>query len=218
MNPTEPSPPRAHVHAVPSLSAPFSGVLDLSPAAATAPESFFSVLDRRESKCSSTLLSVEQVSDVLWHGCRERSQIGSHRSHRASPSAGGLHPIYIVIQRISAVDGDFLYDAAGHRLLRLHVLEPERLKLIKRAELCLPRTPATLFWLVGVPGRTAAKYPSPGFFVERDAGYLAATITLVATATRLCTVPLGATGFPHLNHLTDWSEEIKPLGAVNIGQ
>lgn len=90
------------------------------------------------------------------------------------------------------------------------MLEPKSLKLIKQAELCLPSTPATLFWLVGVPGRTAVKYPSPALLVERDAGFLAATITLVATAASLNTVPLGATGFPHLNQMSSMSVGTRP--------
>jgi SagB-type dehydrogenase family enzyme len=155
---------------------------------------------------------------LLWHACRQRSTMGDHRSHRAAPSAGGLHPVSVVIQRIANVDGAFLYDPVGHQLLKLEVGQDESRALMERAEACLPCKPATLLWLVGAPGRTAAKYLRPDSLIKRDAGFLAATITLVATAMMHKAVPLGLSGFPHLNRLTDWSTEIDALGAINIGQ
>nr|WP_131542581.1 hypothetical protein [Paraburkholderia hospita] len=124
----------------------------------------------------------------------------------------------VVIQQIDKLDGVFLYDPIAHRLLKIHELEPESQKLVQRAEACLPCPPATLLWLVGVPGRTAAKYPSPESLMRLDAGFLAATISLVATALCLSSVPLGTSGSSHLKALTEWSTLIEPLGGVNIGQ
>ncbi|KMZ12166.1 Queuosine Biosynthesis QueC ATPase [Candidatus Burkholderia humilis] len=59
MSLTEPGAPRTHVHAVPALSAPFIGVFDLTHGNEQTTEGFLSVLNRRQSVCSSSSLTLK---------------------------------------------------------------------------------------------------------------------------------------------------------------
>ncbi|MGQ7935501.1 hypothetical protein [Paraburkholderia sp. D1E] len=137
-------------------------------------------------------------------------------SHRASPSAGGLHPIEIVVQGLSDHAGLFHYDPESHRLIELEYGQFAQEKLFAEAEACLPCSAATIFWMLAVPQRTEMKYSNADTLILRDAGALIATLVLCATALQLFSAPLGTRGEPMLSNLTTWSLPVVGVGGVHV--
>ena len=129
------------------------------------------------------------------------SQLGFALSYRPAPSAGGIHPVHLVVH---SPDSPVLqrYDPFRHRLCNLDC--PVRPAEV-RAELnkIASGEQATMLLMVAEPGRTAAKYADPLSLVWRDAGALLGVLAVAAETLNLGFVPIGVTGEPWASALVD---------------
>lgn len=191
------------------------------PQSGTYSEAFFDVLARRETRYASNKLELGSLSELLWHSARRIGRFtlpdGACWEHRPAPSAGGIHPIEVVVQDATGLgDQLYLYDPDEHRLLTLADSTLASSALRHEAQLCLPVKPATLIWFIAMPQRTGAKYNHPESLIWRDAGALQTTTLLAATALKLQPVPIGRTGEPIVSTSLNWGVDLMGVGGLHV--
>lgn len=179
-------PIRRHLRGSPSL---------LLPKQIDRPETgFFDVLDERRS-CVGKPLSVDQLSSLLWHSTRLRDRrlgrFGIGQESRSAPSGGGLHPIRLLILPLGQEDGG-LYDDHDHALIPIDA-QAKKANSDSMYKIFGDASGVTIQFAAD-SDLVAACYSNPMSLIWRDAGALAATICLVATALKLAAVPVGRLG------------------------
>lgn len=147
---------------------------------------FFDVADRRRSVRRLGPIGSEQMSALLWHGARVRDTLPAGPGHRwqqrAAPSAGGIHPIEILV--FQAHDSAIVrYDPIAHAFDDLLVSDAQLIKAGRdRLRSALPDARGADLVLAADLARTDAAYEHPESLVWRDAGALLAVLQLTATA------------------------------------
>jgi SagB-type dehydrogenase family enzyme len=181
--------------------------------------SFIEVLEGRRSRRLFGRLSAQRLSLLLWYAARTRA---SHQEssgflwqHRPAPSAGGRHPVDILVagQRETA-----LYDPISHSLHPLHNGDLIADGLVSLTNEVVPVQQATILWFVAQPARTASKYANAESLIWRDAGALLTVISLVAEALDLNCCAIGATGDPWLSGALEFGEDLHGLGGCLVGE
>lgn len=166
---------------------------------------FFSVLGSRKSRRQFGPLQTSKLESLLWFSSRtiEKSPPNQARwEHRASPSAGGRHPIDVfVINRPSARNTLSLYDPVSHALAELAIPGTGLDAIVARIDNVLPIGKANVILFGAQYRRTLSKYQNAESLVWRDAGVLLATFSLVAEALSLNCCAFGITGEPDLSRL-----------------
>jgi hypothetical protein len=136
-------------------------------------------------------------------------RLGFPQAHRPAPSAGGIHPIHVVINLPE--DEAFLrYDPANHGF---RVLRTDLASRLVRREVgdLVDAAHAAVLLFVAEPGMTAAKYSNADSLVWRDAGVLLGAFCYAAEALEMNCVPLGITGEP-------WVTQLNPApGLAGVG-
>jgi SagB-type dehydrogenase family enzyme len=187
----------------------FAFVTEGSPEYLTVPApsspDFFSVLSRRLTRRSFSCLSEESLSTLLWYTAKTLASASNGYSkdweHRVPPSAGGCHPIDLVIAKWPCADAPIrLYDPIAHATRMLTLKKPPAFQyLLDRTEKAVPHGKAVVFWHLAQIQRTFGKYSNAESLIWRDAGALVAITCLVAEALGLACCPLGMTGEPWLS-------------------
>lgn len=177
---------------------------------------FDQVLATRRTVRHFGALEALQLDAFLWQAfrCREiwTSTLGFDLEHRATPSAGAIHPIHLIINKPSD-DRWWLYQPQGHYLAEL-VNAPERLAGLREQSMqVLESSHATMILLLAEPGKTSAKYENACSLIWRDAGALLSVAALTAHAQGLNFCPLGITGEPWASSLADEGQ----LVGVGVG-
>jgi hypothetical protein len=177
---------------------------------------FFDVLDARRSATGATL-PTERLSSLLWHSMRLRERrpgrFGIGRESRSSPSAGGLHPIRLLVLPVDGADGG-IYDDHRHALAPVNdaALNLNRASI---AEILETAQGTTIQFAVDAT-LVGACYDNPESLIWRDAGALAATMCLVATALDLTATPVGRIG-DFIVKAASMPDGFVGAGAVHIG-
>jgi SagB-type dehydrogenase family enzyme len=155
---------------------------------------FFDVLDSRRSTTGATL-PFEGLSSLLWHSMRLRERrpgrFGIGWESRSTPSAGGLHPIRLLVLPVDGVDGG-IYDDHRHALIPVDgaALELNRASIDE----ILGIAEGTTIQFAADAALMDACYENSSSLIWRDAGALTATMCLVATALGLAATPIGRIG------------------------
>lgn len=175
--------------------------------------SFFKVLERRNSRRSFGGLTKRDLGILLWSvgktRLQQREPSGFVWERRGTPSAGGRHPIMmLVISPICDQATLQLYDPVAHALSRLSVDSLVVEAFRKGLQDILPSGDGTLIWLAGDYERTGSKYHHPESLVWRDGGAVISTLHLVAEALGLNCCAYGV-------HGDDWIERV--IGHPHIG-
>jgi len=174
---------------------------------------FFDVIEARRSRRDFAPLEAEDLSTVLWFTAKtfssRREEGGYLWQHRPTPSAGGRHPIDILIKNQHPDrDAFYLYDSLAHALCKLEIYDEEAgEELLCEIETALPIGGATIMCFVAQFDRALSKYEYGESLVWRDSGALLTSIYLVAEALELSCCGLGITGEP-------WTARL--LGAQNV--
>lgn len=167
---------------------------------------FGEVLDARVSRRDFGVVNDSQLSAFLWHTCRTRwvgaSELGFDLEHRASPSAGAIHPIHVVLKR-PGCGRWWLYQPRSHELRELKHGDGKLAGLYEQSLKVLEGDDAVRILFLAEPGKTLGKYQDGCSLVWRDAGALLAVMALTATAQGLNFCPLGITGEPWASALAD---------------
>lgn len=165
-------------------------------------------------------ISIEVLGQLLWLGCRSRSSrpsgLGFNLDSRPAPSAGGIHPVHILI---SYRQGDpwSRYDPAYHGLVEINGTQIHADAAREMAGEVVRLDEAVLLAFVAEPGKTAAKYEHPESLVWRDAGVLLGYVSLASEALNLSFCPLGLTGEPHMAKLLGGQSELCGVGMALVG-
>ncbi|WP_139114613.1 nitroreductase family protein [Pseudomonas sp. 24 E 1] len=169
-------------------------------------QEFGEVLDARTSQRDFGVVNDQQLGAFLWHACRTRgvgaSELGFDLEHRASPSAGAIHPIHVVLKR-PRCERWWLYQPGAHELRELKHAAGRLAGLYEQSLKVLEGDDAVRILFLAEPGKTLGKYQDGCSLVWRDAGALLAVMALTATAQGLNFCSLGITGEPWASTLAD---------------
>lgn len=182
---------------------------------------FFKVLLSRNSRRNLGHLTNDVLSELLWYSAKtfsvRKRESGYLWQHRSSPSAGGCHPIDLLLfsRQSSKVK---IYDSLAHSLCEIRV-EPSLLEsFIEFISEIVPVEEATIIMFAAQFDRTLSKYEYGESLVWRDAGTLLATISLVAEALGLHSCALGVTGEPLLSELLKSTGQVIGVGGCVVGE
>lgn len=181
---------------------------------------FFGILHSRRSHLGKSV-DDGRLASLLWHvtQLRERrldGRFGKWES-RTSASAGGLHPIALLIMPVSgAVEaGLYLPDVHALGIFACDLTPALVLNAASVRELS-SSTGGTTIQLVADTSRIAACYTNWQSLLWRDAGALTTTICLTATAIGLTSLPLGRHG-TDIVRASGLQAPFIGVGAIHIG-
>lgn len=183
--------------------------------------SYFEVLARRHTRAPAGPPTDTQLATLLWAVAKVHTE---HRTrygrwqHRSTPSAGGRHPIDLVLSGWGDPNGLLLYDPLAHAVDALAPAYPSGVAELAAVALACSGTRAGVaMWHVAQPRRTAARYDAAESLIWRDAGALIATTAMTCEALALACTPLGATGEPWLSAVLAGDGRVVGVGGCVIG-
>lgn len=215
MIPTDDPRPRTEIEEIPDPWRPAVGARIALPIRGELMLPFGEVLEKRASRRTLAMPSRDALGALLWHGARSRSLVQGRES-RSAPSAGGLHPIALLVFEPPFTSAA-LYDPIHHALAHLHLGDPAPL-----AAACssftqvLPEARGVFLLGLADVERTAAVYERPESLVWRDAGCLFATLHLTATALGLGSCLMGILG-AEVAKVAVPDGRVVPVGAMAVG-
>lgn len=157
---------------------------------------FLDVLRERRSEKQLGICTLEELSEILFHAVkpyaisRDDYDMTVYRS--ASPSAGGRHPIDILVGLQEKEEKRlYLYEPLSHSLLRLDVPVELQREFFDDVNQTLLLGDSTLIWFSIQYMRTASKYTDYESLVWRDAGAQLCCLQQVAKYVGLDSCPIG---------------------------
>ena len=185
---------------------------------------FSKVLNNRRSIREFNRMKDEDLHKLLWFAAHTQSSFredgGYIWQHRASPSAGGRHPIDIIICKLEqspiVIFAD-LYDSASHSLRRLKTDRVQLVAFWTNVTQALEPQDGTVLWFVAQPERTLSKYENGNALLLLDAGALISTFSFVASALGLNCCAVGCTGDPWITDALDGQGKLIGTTGLVIG-
>jgi SagB-type dehydrogenase family enzyme len=182
-----------------------------------------SVLLARRTRRVFKSISLNKLSLLLWYSARAISVADpsaySRWQRRPAPSAGGRHPIdLLVLRKCEGSWQIYLYDPVSHAISNLALRDdtsPEQ--FINYINQVVPVGQATVIWFGAQFDRTMAKYKNGESLVWRDAGALISVISIVAEAIEMNSCAVGVTGEPWLSNLLNSSGKVLGAGGMLVG-
>ena len=157
------------------------------------------VLERRQTHRTFRALNRSGLSSLLWHSAKthemRRREDGCFWQHRAVPSAGGCHPIHILVLP-PKLDGSTLvaYDSVAHALIELRDVLPSTIRNFRNeVEQIVRPQDGTILIFAADYSQTYRSYQNAESLVWRDAGVLLMGLAIVSEAFELNFCPLGTT-------------------------
>lgn len=173
-------------------------------------------------------IDFSSFSNILYHGARVRdiwiAPDNYKATSRASPSAGGRHPIDLlcVVNGIVGLnEGIYVFDPFLCELIEIANSEKAREELTIEAftrlgEEAIP--PVVVFFIAQVH-KTFTRYPGGITFIYRDCGAMITTISLVATSLDLYSCAIGTSGSLIINKLLDIPfPDLVEVGGIALGR
>lgn len=136
---------------------------------------FLEVLSKRRSVKKLGTCSMDALSQILYYAvkpyCIGIDDYGVTVYRSAAPSAGGRHPIDVLVGIKERDERHlYLYQPLGHSLKRLDVTDELQNNFYKDVEQTLPFGESILLWFSVQYMRTASKYSDYMSLVWRDVG------------------------------------------------
>lgn len=183
----------------------------------------WNVIESRRSRVPQGPLEGECLSAFLWMCAKIREQRrvagGCTVSHRPAPSAGGLHPIDMLIIENPMRPMLAVYDAQSHVLCDLQIEGSESLtSLVAEANAASQNVSGSIVLFAANVDRTLAKYENGESLVWRDSGALLALCYLVAEGLGMHCCGLGITGEPWLSRLIQSHSGVSGVGGCVVGR
>lgn len=179
---------------------------------------FWSVLNQRRSDIGESAPNI-RVQSLLRHATmlRARSQTGRFGTweSRSAPSPGGLHAIRILVLPVEQASHAGIYDDKMHGLRAAQNM-PEAVAVNRQNIMeILDIQHGTTLQLIADCHVYTSCYKNPESLIWREAGALAMTIALCATALSLSSTPVGSHGSKTLRAL-GLSSNWNGVGSVHI--
>lgn len=184
--------------------------------------SLSNILASRQSRRTYKAVSRQLLNSLLWHSARAiivSPPNSSRWQHRPTPSAGGRHPIDLLIltEQYNSKNA-YLYDPVPHALTRLKIPNSNSLdQFINSIDQIIRLEQATIIWFAAQFERTLSKYKNGESLVWRDAGSLISTISFVAESLGLNCCAIGITGDPFISQILNSQEMVTGVGGLLIG-
>lgn len=182
---------------------------------------FLDVLRERRSLKQLGGCAIEKLSEILFHAvkpytiCKDDYDMTVYRS--ASPSAGGRHPIDILV---GLPDNEgrrlFLYESLSHSLRRLDVPVELQREFYEDVNQTLTLGDSVLLWFSVQYMRTASKYTDYESLVWRDVGAQLCCLQQVAKYVGLDSCPIGYLAEDTFNRMFN-SDSLISGGGMIIG-
>lgn len=184
-------------------------------------KSFIEVFKGRRSVKRIGCCSLDDLSKILYYAYKpyeiSKDDYGVTVSRSASPSAGGRHPIDILVglheqdrRRL------FLYEPIKHTLKRLAVSEEKQRLFFEDVESTLPFGDSVLLWFSMQYMRTASKYTDYMSLIWRDVGAQLCCFQQAAKYVGLESCPIGYLAEESFHELFD-SDALVSGGGMIIG-
>lgn len=159
-------------------------------------KSFLDVFKKRRSVKRLGGCSLEDLSQVLYHACKpyeiSKDDYGMTVFCSASPSAGGRHPIDILVGLLESGGRKlYLYQPLSHSLRQLTVPEEKQQLFFQDVENTLPFGESILIWFSIQYMKTASKYTDYLSLIWRDAGAQLCCLQQAAKYIGLDACPIG---------------------------
>jgi len=182
---------------------------------------FFEVLERRRTVRAFGRVSESSLACLLWVVAKTRLTFrepsGHLWQHRCTPSAGGRHPIDLVVIPPPGENARvYVYDPLAHALHEVGRKEVAVRAFHAQIQHLVATGEGTVFWFAAHYLRTLAKYRHPESLIWRDAGVLLGTICFTAEALGLNCCPCGFIGDAWISELFE-DEQIGGAGGCIIG-
>lgn len=152
---------------------------------------FYDVMSERRSSRSLSAPDLVAIGELLWYTMRIQETRPDGTQHRLSPSAGGLHPIDVLLARRRQL---YWYDAMHHGLRRVSISTSVIKDMYGAAHRLLPDARGDLLVLAGHVDVTSSKYLRATSLLWRDAGCVLQSIYLAAAWLELGVCGLGLLG------------------------
>lgn len=184
---------------------------------------FFDIIESRASRREFEKLPIDRLSVLLWYSAKTRLVAkldkGNLWQHRPTPSAGGRHPIDILIINSNGEEYApiYLYDPVAHALCQLSFSNEILKKFLETINNVVPIGKATVIWFAAQFGRTLSKYENGESLVWRDAGALLATMAFAAEALNINCCPIGITGEPWISEILSSNKLVVGAGGCLFG-
>jgi SagB-type dehydrogenase family enzyme len=178
------------------------------------------VLRSRRSRQAAGPLPDIALGTLLWHTSKTWESSGALErwEHRGVPSAGGCHPIDILVTNRSGRPGElFRYDPIAHGLTEVPHSGDSELRDLVAEMRGATGSEGTLLLYGAHIARTTSKYANAESLIWRDAGVLIGIMALVAEALGVHCTPLGPTGEPYLSRLLQSAGQVVGVGGCSIG-
>ena len=185
---------------------------------------FSKVLASRESRRDFNSLPRRNLNSLLWHSARaievNQPARSSRWQHRPAASAGGRHPIDIlIIERNRDQPTLHVYQPEAHALAKIRLASGSLLEdFLDSIDNVVNTDHATIVWLAAQFDRTLSRYENGESLVWRDSGVLIATIGLVAECLDLNCCAVGITGEPFISALLKSKSKVVGVGGILIGR
>lgn len=202
------------------LQWPSGASIALTPRSEPLPVDIVALLEQRQTRREFNRdLTAGELGDFLWLACRSRSSrpgpFGFAQESRPYPSAGGMHPIHVLLAR--AGEEWMRYDPVQHALIEFSGSRAAAILAREASAMLVPLNRGVLIALAAEPGRTAAKYENADSLVLRDAGTVLGFMSVVAEALGLSFCPLGILGEPHVSAAVSGDPRVQGAGLAILG-
>jgi SagB-type dehydrogenase family enzyme len=164
-------------------------------------------------------LTENELGQFLWLACRNRasrpSPYGFDQESRPHPSAGGMHPIHVLLARPQQAWQH--YDPVEHSLAQLPSTHAAAAQARQVSGTLVALNQGVLIALATEPGKTAAKYEHTDSLVWRDAGAVLGYMSMAAEALGLSFCPLGLLGEEYVSAAVSNDSRIQAAGLAILG-
>jgi SagB-type dehydrogenase family enzyme len=183
---------------------------------------FFETILNRESRREFSKAPIDHIANLLWYSSKvfstKKLDLNHVWQHRPTPSAGGRHPIDILIIPSPEEKDVRVYDPIAHTLGHISSLDMNPIdELFDFLESNFSTDNATVLWFVAQYKKTTSAYENATSLIYRDVGALEATIGLTAEAVGLNHCSIGITGEPWISNFFKTPDGICGVGGMLIG-
>ncbi|HWB04283.1 MAG TPA: nitroreductase family protein [Verrucomicrobiales bacterium] len=152
----------------------------------------------RRSRRSFRTVSDEELSLFFWHTCKtirtQPRQKSRSWESRPLPSAGGCHPIEVIVMgAVGTAPACSVYEPKSHSLAEMPNQIPTA-HIRREIGKVLDPQEGTACIFAADRARTDCRYEHPESLIWRDAGILIGGMAVVAEALGMSFCPLGITG------------------------
>lgn len=182
---------------------------------------FLDVLLTRRSSYKLGSISLQDIAELLYYSNKVQSisidDSGFLTSKRTAPSAGGRHPVDILVS-LQSEGPRFLqyYNPIDHSLCELSISREKQQSFFEEVNENLPIGDCCLLWFSIQTKKTQSKYENAESLYWRDAGALLYCIQIISTYMGFKSCPLGGLAVKAFNNLFKTSKLISG-GGILIG-